>query len=286
MTEELHRFDRKQKLPKRTLIGVLCLLLIALLTAALWGQRSREVVPPIPEALSPYMTYEVVNAFPHDPAAYTQGLVYHDGYLYESIGLYGASSLRKVELETGTVLQQVDLPPTYFGEGLTLWEDILVQLTWREGTGFIYNLDDFSLLGQFTYPTEGWGLTHDGKRLIMSDGSQYLYFLNPRNFRVIGQVEVTYQGNAVWRMNELEYLHGEVYANIYLTDGIVRVDPVTGEVKGWIDLSGILPEELRTSDTDVLNGIAYDPERDRLFVTGKNWPLLFEIRLVTVMPAD
>jgi glutaminyl-peptide cyclotransferase len=265
---------------------VLGLLLIALLTVALWGWRSQGAVPPIPEALSPYMTYEVVNAFPHDPTAYTQGLIFHDGYLYESTGLYGESSLRKVELETGTVLQQVDLPPTYFGEGLTQWEAALFLLTWREGTGLIYGLEDFTFVGDFSYSTEGWGLTNDGERLIMSDGSQRLYFLHPGTFEVIGQVEVTYQGNAVWRMNELEYIHGEVYANIYLTDDIVRIDPATGEVKGWIDLSGILPEELRTPDTDVLNGIAYDSEGDRLFVTGKNWPLLFEIHLVAAEPPD
>jgi glutaminyl-peptide cyclotransferase len=162
----------------------------------------------------------------------------------------------------------------------------LLQLTWREGAGFIYDLDGFSLVGQFTYPTEGWGLTNDGERLIMSDGSQRLYFLHPGTFEVIGQVEVTYQGNAVRRMNELEYIHGEVYANIYLTDDIVRIDPATGEVKGWIDLSGILPEELRSADTDVLNGIAYDPEGDRLFVTGKFWPRLYEIRLVPVLTGE
>jgi len=228
------------------------------------------------------MTYEVVNTYPHDPAAFTQGLVYHDGYLYESTGLYGQSSLRKVALETGVVLQQADLPPNYFGEGLALWEDTLLQITWLEETGFIYDLEDFSLLGQFTYPTEGWGLTHDGERLIMSDGSHRLYFLDPGTFEITGQVEVTDQGEPVERINELEHIQGEVYANIWLTDEIVRIDPGTGEVLGWIDLAGILPEALRAPDTDVLNGIAYDPVGDRLFVTGKNWPELYEIRLVPV----
>jgi glutaminyl-peptide cyclotransferase len=196
--DEHHRTDRQQRITKRTWIWVVCLLLTVLLAAVLWGQRSkRSSASSIPEMLTPYMTYEVVNAYPHDPAAFTQGLIYHASYLYESTGLYGESSLRKVALETGTILQQVDLPPQYFGEGLTLWEDTLLQLTWREGTGFIYDLDDFSLSGQFTYPTEGWGLTHDGERLIMSDGSQRLYFLTRRTFQVSGQVEVSYQGEAI-----------------------------------------------------------------------------------------
>lgn len=232
------------------------------------------------------MTYEVVNVFPHDPQAFTQGLIYHNGYLYESTGLYGESSLRKVDLETGEVLEQVDLPSNYFGEGLTLWGDTLLQLTWLEETGFIYDLEDFSLLGQFTYPTEGWGLTHDGGRLIMSDGSSQLYFLDPINFQNIGSIEVTYQGETIDRLNELAFINGEVFANIWQTDDIVRIDPETGVVTGWIDLRDILPDKLRTPTTDVLNGIAYDPEGDRLFVTGKNWPTLYEIRLVPMISAD
>ena len=261
--------------------GLIFLAVAAVLVFFGWG-RLDQAEPSIPGTLSPYMTYEVVNTYPHDPQAFTQGLIYHDGYLYESTGLYGESSLRKVDLETGDVLQQVDLPPNYFGEGLTLWEDTLLQLTWLEETGFIYDLEDFSQLGQFSYATEGWGLTHDGARLIMSDGSAALYFLDVGDFQVIGSVAVTYQGQAIQRLNELEYINGEVYANIWLTDDIVRIDPATGEVTGWIDLSGILPDEFRTPNTDVLNGIAYDPEGDRLFVTGKNWPQLYEIRLVPV----
>lgn len=284
--EEHHRIDRNHKKIKRSWIWAMCLLLVVLLAAVLWGQRSQGSTSPTPETLSPYMTYEVVNAYPHDPAAFTQGLIYHAGYLYESTGLYGESSLRKVALEIGTVLQQVDLPPQYFGEGLTLWEDTLLQLTWREGTGFIYDLEDFSLFGQFTYTTEGWGLTQDGTHLIMSDGSHYLFFLDPQNLQIVSQVEVAYQGQPVEHLNELEYIHGEVYANIWLTDDIVRIDPATGAVQGWIDLRGILPEELRTPATDVLNGIAYDVEGDRLFVTGKNWSMLYEIRLVPAEPAD
>ena len=227
-----------------------------------------------------YLTYEIVNVYPHDPEAFTQGLVYHQGYLYESTGLYGRSSLRKVELETGIVLKQVDLPEQYFGEGLTLWGSTLLQLTWRENTGFIYNVDDFRLFGTFDYDTEGWGLTHDGTSLIMSDGSNRLFFLDPKTFDGIRQIEVNDQGKPITQLNELEYIRGEVVANIWQTDKIVRIDPATGEVKGWIDMAGILPDEYRQVETDVLNGIAYDPESERLFVTGKNWPLLFEIRLV------
>jgi glutaminyl-peptide cyclotransferase len=260
-------------------LGKLCLMLI-LLPAILGCTLTEQALPSIPETLSPLMTYAVVNAFPHDPGAFTQGLLYHDGYLYESTGLYGASSLRKVELETGFVLQQITLPDIYFGEGLTLWEDTLLQLTWQEQPGFVYALEDLTLLGQFSYPTEGWGLTHDGARLILSDGSHWLYFLDPDTFEILDQVEVTYQGQPVARLNELETIYGEIFANIWLTDDLVRIDPATGEVIGWIDLSGILPDEYRTEATDVLNGIAYDPEGKRLFVTGKRWPLLFEIRLV------
>jgi len=228
------------------------------------------------------MTYEVLNVFPHDPQAFTQGLVFHEGYLYESTGLYGESSLRKVDLETGEVLQQVNLPSEFFGEGLALYEDQLIQLTWREGVGFIYDLADFSLQGQFEYQTEGWGLTHDGERLIMSDGTNNLYFLDPNTLQITEIVEVTFMGEEIVLLNELEYIRGEIFANIWQSEDIVRINPETGEVLGWIDLSGILPEELRTPGTDVLNGIAYDHEGDRLFITGKRWPRLYEILLVPV----
>jgi len=236
------------------------------------------------EEFTPVMTYEVLNIFPHDPQAFTQGLVYHEGYLYESTGLYGGSSLRKVELETGEVLRKVDLSEAYFAEGLALYEDRLFQLTWREGTGFIYGLEDFSLIDQFVYQTEGWGLTHDGERLIMSDGTNNLYFLDPNTLQITKTLEVTFMGEEIVRLNELEYIRGEIYANIWQTDYIVRIDPTTGDVLGWIDLGGILPEDLR-GGTDVLNGIAYDQEGDRLFVTGKFWPQLYEIQLIPV-PAE
>jgi len=236
----------------------------------------------LPETLTPLMTYEVLAVYPHDPQAFTQGLIYREGYLYESMGRYGESSLRQVELTSGQVLRQADLPADVFGEGLTDWRDSLIQLTWREGNGFVYDIEDFSLLGQFDIPTEGWGLTQDGEQLIMSDGSSSLYFLNPENFVVMGTVTVNDEGEEIDRLNELEYIRGQVFANIWQTDDIIRIDPDTGSVLGWIDLSGVLPEEARTETTDVLNGIAYDPQGDRLFVTGKYWLYLYEIRLIPI----
>ena len=248
-------------------------------------QATDEVHSTITPELAPPMTYEVINEFPHDPLAFTQGLIYLDGYLYESTGINYRSSVRKVDLETGEVLQQVDLSWEYFGEGLTDWEDMLVQLTWQENTGFVYDREDFTLVDQFSYPTEGWGLTNDGRQLIMSDGTASLYFLDPGTWEVTGNLTVTYQGENIKHLNELEYINGEIYANIYRTDDIVRIDPDGGEVLGWIDLGGLLPQDLRQG-TDVLNGIAYDQEGDRLFVTGKLWPMLYEIRLVPVSTGE
>jgi len=273
-------------IPLRPASWMLVIFVTILLAVSPGCQGSSTGAGSIPETLSPAMTYEVINAYPHDPTAFTQGLIYHNGYLYESTGLYSQSSLRQVELVTGEVLQQVNLPPDTFGEGLTLWEDTLLQLTWREGTGFIYDREDFTLLGQFTYPTEGWGLTHDGDRLIMTDGSHYLFFIDPASFQVTDSVAVLDQGEPVERLNELEFINGQVFANIWLTDEIVRIDPTSGAVLGWVDLHGLLPEDLRNPDTDVLNGIAYDPEGNRLWVTGKNWPQLYEIRLVAVSVDD
>jgi glutamine cyclotransferase len=174
----------------------------------------------------------------------------------------------------------MDLPEVYFAEGLTDWGDQLIQLTWQEHSGFVYDKDSFSQVGAFEYATEGWGLTQDGERLIMSDGSSTLFFLDPETFAVLDTVAVTDQGREIINLNELEWVWGEVFANIWLTDDIIRIDPETGEVLGWIDLSGLLPEEERRVDTNVLNGIAFDPQDNRLFVTGKLWPKLYEIRLV------
>ena len=264
----------------RRLVLLLALLGVAAILLAVWAVQCRAPGSTLPVSLDENMTFEVINIYPHDPRAFTQGLIYLDGYLYESTGLYGESSLRRVALETGEVLEKIDLSPDYFGEGLTYWEDTLVQLTWREGTGFVYNRADFSLLESFTYSTEGWGLTQDGERLIMSDGTATLFFLDPETFLAEDTVVVTFHGEEVRRINELEFIQGEVYANIWQTDQIVRIDPDTGQVLGWIDLGSILPAQARQADTDVLNGIAYDSARDRLFVTGKRWPYLYEIRLI------
>jgi glutamine cyclotransferase len=223
-------------------------------------------------------TYEVINVYPHDPGAFTQGLIYTDGVLYESTGLNGRSSLRRVALETGEVLQQRDIANQYFAEGLTLFDDRLIQLTWQNRIGFVYAKDTFEPTGTFSYTTEGWGITHDGSQLIMSDGSPVLRFLDPKTFEVTREVTVTDNGLPVVRLNELEYVNGEVFANVWQTDLIARVDPSTGRVLGWLDLAGVLTPEERVS-TDVLNGIAYDVVGERLFVTGKLWPKLFEIKL-------
>ena len=225
-------------------------------------------------------TYRVVNTYPHDQDAFTQGLVFVDGALYEGTGLYGYSTLRKVQLETGAVLQTRQLSPQVFGEGITVWEDRIVQLTWTEGIGFVYDKNTFEPLGQFTYSTEGWGITHDGNHLIMSDGTSTLYFLDPGSFRETGRIEVSDSRGPVTKLNELEYVGGEIYANVWLTDRIARISPETGRVTGWIELGGLLSQEELRGPVDVLNGIAYDARNDRLFVTGKLWPHIFEIRLV------
>lgn len=227
----------------------------------------------------PAAGYRIVRTYPHDSAAYTQGLIFHDGFLYEGTGQEGKSSLRKVELQTGRVLQRIDLPFAYFGEGVTLWKDKLIQLTWRSMIGFVYDRATFRQLNTFTYSREGWGITHDEKRLIMSDGSATLYFWNPETLQEIGHLDVTEGGRPVMNLNELEYIHGEIYANVWQTDRVVRIAPATGRVIGSIDLKGLLTAGERMN-TDVLNGIAYDAKANRIFVTGKNWPKLFEIQVV------
>jgi glutaminyl-peptide cyclotransferase len=240
--------------------------------------------PPLPalggKTTTPVFGYQVVRAYSHDPEAYTQGLVFHKGYLYESTGLYGRSSLRRVDLETGRVLQITALEQRYFGEGLAFWEDRWIQLTWQSRTALVFDSRTFRLAEKIPYPREGWGLTQDGRSLIASDGSANLYFLDPRQLNETRRVTVTDQGRPVAGLNELEYVRGQVLANVYLSDRIAAISPRTGKVLGWIDLTALLPAELRTPRTDVLNGIAYDPCGDRLFVTGKNWPQLYEIRLM------
>ena len=229
---------------------------------------------------TPIYGYRVVATYPHDPGAFTQGLVFQEGALYEGTGLRGQSTLRKVDLETGTVLQLLALPDAYFGEGITTFEERIYQLTWQSNIGFIYDKENFERLGTFGYPTEGWGLTHDGERLIMSDGTAKVHFLDPETLEETAQIEVYDEQGPVTRLNELEYVGGEIYANVWQTDWIVRIDPENGRVLGWIDLKGLLSPEDHEQPVDVLNGIAYDAEDDRLFVTGKWWPKLFELELM------
>jgi glutamine cyclotransferase len=227
----------------------------------------------------PIFTYTIVNTYPHDRSAFTEGLEFENGFLYESTGLNGQSSLRRVDLESGKVLQSVDLSAEYFGEGITLYANRIIQLTWKSHVGFVYDQASFKSLTTFNYPTEGWGLTHDSHRLIMSDGTATLHFLDPETFKETGRVEVKDNGQPVVNLNELEYVHGEIFANVWQTDRIVRIAPETGQATGWIDLTGLLTAEDRRQPVDVLNGIAYDAQHDRLFVTGKFWPKLFEITL-------
>ena len=237
---------------------------------------------PVPAALqhtTPEYSYRVVDAYTHDPGAFTQGLAMADGTLYESTGLYGESSLRRVELATGDVLQMRPLPDSLFGEGIAVWEGRIIQITWRSRTGFVYDRDSFELLQQFRYDTEGWGLTHDGDRLILSDGSSTLYFMDPNSFVELGRVAVYDSDGPVTLLNELEYIGSEVFANILQSDRIARIDPKSGKVTGWIDLKGLLAEVQGPNVAGVLNGIAYDETGNRLYVTGKNWPQLFEIEL-------
>jgi glutamine cyclotransferase len=236
--------------------------------------------PPPPQAGSPpVFTYRIVNTHPHDPRAYTQGLIYKDGFLYESTGRHGESSIRKVRLETGQVLQQHDVDAKYFGEGMTDWRGSLLQLTWKAGLGFVYDLASFKPARTFAYSGEGWGLTHDSTRLIMSDGSARLRFLDPVTFRETGSIDVRDRARPVWQLNELEFIKGEIYANVWQTERIARISPTTGDVLGWVDLTGIWPGRPKADQDAVLNGIAYDAAGDRLFVTGKWWPHVYEITL-------
>jgi glutamine cyclotransferase len=231
-------------------------------------------------AAIPTYDFKVVRSYPHDPQAFTEGLLYRDGYLYESTGLNGQSSIRKVSLETGKVLQSKDIPPQYFGEGLTVWNDTLVGLTWQTQTGFVFDLKTFELRSQFAYPGEGWGLAHNGKELVMSDGTATLRFLDPKTFLEVRRVKVTADGLPVDQINELEVVEGEIYANLWHTNTIARIDPDNGKIVGWIDLGKLYPSAGKgRNGEDVLNGIAYDAEKKRLFVTGKLWPKIYEIKL-------
>lgn len=219
----------------------------------------------------------VLHAYPHDQHAFTQGLVYVDGHLYESTGIQGQSTLREEDLETGRILRMQLVSDQYFAEGLTDWKNTLIQLTWQSHIGLVYDRASFRLLRTFHHEGEGWGVTHDARSLILSDGTADLGFFDPETFKQIRRLTVKDHGKPVTQLNELEYIHGEVYANVWHTDRIARISPATGRVLGWIDLKGLMPRERLANDEAVLNGIAYDAQRDRLFVTGKLWPSIFEI---------
>ena len=234
-------------------------------------------------AVVPVYSYEVVNTYPHDTHAFTEGLFYLNGFLYESTGLERQSTIRKEKLETGEVLQKIDVPAQYFGEGIVNWKNRLISLTWKSQVGFVYDLNTLKVKSHFAYEGEGWALTQDGKRLIMSDGTPDLRFLDPQTLKVTGRITVTYDGKPVPQVNELEWVKGRIYANVWETNMMIIIDPQRGDITGVVDLTGLLPGDERPPGTDsVLNGIAYDSAQDRLFVTGKNWPKLFEIR---VLPA-
>jgi glutamine cyclotransferase len=236
---------------------------------------------PAPDPPPVQYGYQVVHTYPHDPKAFTEGLFYLDGFLYESTGIEGESSVRKVRLETGEVVQKHDLPAEYFGEGIVNWKDRLVQLTYKTQAGFIYDLAGFGVQRKFEYPGEGWALTQDGKRIMMSDGTPQIRFWDPETLAETGRITVMDGDLTIRYVNELEWVNGEIYANVWMTNRIARINPANGKVTGWIDLNGLLPAADRVEgQTDVLNGIAYDAKGNRLFVTGKRWPKLFEIRLV------
>jgi glutaminyl-peptide cyclotransferase len=237
-------------------------------------------------AAVPTYGYKIVHVYPHDPGAFTEGLFYQDGFLYESTGLEGASFIRKVRLETGEVVQQRPLSAQYFGEGIVAWGSKLVELTWKNQIGFTYDLKTFAPTGSFRYPGEGWALTRDDKRLIMSDGTPDIRFLDPVTLKQTGKITVTADGKPVANLNEVEWIKGQIWANIWMTNRIARIDPRTGHVLGWIDLTdmAIVEGTKGGRPIDVLNGIAYDAAHDRVFVTGKLWPDLYEIKLTGPKP--
>ncbi len=257
------------------------LILVAVCTLGLPIQAVKASSYTEQKGQTPVYKYQIVNVYEHDPKAFTQGLIYYQGELYEGTGGFDQSYLSRVKLEEPRkVLQSIKLEKPYFGEGITLWKDRLIQLTWQEKVGFVYDSKTFKPIDNFSYDTEGWGLTHDGKRLIMSDGTDKLYFLEPETFQVFGSIKVRDQNLPVTRLNELEYVDGEIFANVSPSDRIARIDLLTGRVVSWIDLTGLLESACRHNECEeagILNGIAYDEQGKRLFVTGKNWRYLFEI---------
>ena len=287
-----NRRSKTNRADKRTSRSVIVALLVVgalsvgLLVIAL--NRSKPTQPSDLPSVKPItaldvparkIAYEVVNSYPHDRTSFTQGLLWHQGDLYESTGQYGQSKLRRLEFPSGKVLRETRLSPELFGEGLALVGNRLIQLTWTSHRGFVYDLSSFSPLQEFSYDTEGWGLTYDGKKLILSDGSSDLSFLDPETFKSAGKLAVKMNGLPIRQLNELEFIEGEIWANVWQTDFILRIDPSSGLVTSFLDLGGILSSTDRTGQDAVLNGIAYDAEHKRILVTGKLWPRLFEIKL-------
>jgi glutamine cyclotransferase len=265
----------------RMVAGVIAATVLLGAIGVLWsraGGGSEEMAASDSSVKAQEVGYDVVNSFPHDPEAFLQGLLWHNGF-FESTGQFGRSSLRRVEYPTGKVLQRVDLDSQYFGEGLAMVDNRLFQLTWRSRRGFVYDRDSLKPIREFTYNTEGWGLTYDGKSLILSDGTDVLTFFNPDSFKPTRKLSVKFNGAALRDLNELEYVDGEIWANVWHTDRIVRIDPASGRVKSYLNLAGILPADERPDPEAVLNGIAYDAQSKRIFVSGKLWPRIFEIRL-------
>ena len=236
-------------------------------------------------AQTPVYGYKVVATLPHDTSSYTEGFFYLNGHFYESTGLKGHSEILVTDPATGRVLQHTDLAPQYFGEGIVDWGPNLLQWTWQSHTGFVYNRASLKPIAQFSYTGEGWGMTHDASHLITSDGSATLRFRDPKTFHEVRSLRVTDQGTAVDELNELEFIHGEIYANVWHTNRIARISPRDGHVLAWIDLNNLLSPMLHLDPEAVLNGIAYDPQHDRLFVTGKQWPTIFEIKLTPPTPS-
>ena len=259
----------------RRMFGAAVTLLIG---GGLMVRAQAPAVPP-PGSKTPVSGYTVVRTYPHDPKAFTQGLEYHDGFLYEGTGLKGQSAIRKVELETGKVVHEEKINPGYFGEGITLTAGKLFELTWQTKTGFVYDAKTFKSIRNFGYFGEGWGLTHDETGLVMSDGTSTLRFLELTRFTERRRLKVTDGAAPVPNLNELEMVKGEIWANVWQTDYLARISPRDGRVLGWINLKGLLSPAVAKTKVDVLNGIAYDPAKDRIFVTGKLWPTLFEIKL-------
>ena len=264
-----------------TAIAVVIVLgLVASTLIYLFSNYPSSVSPTATHAPTVNLSYKIVATYPHDPNAFTEGLTCQDGILYESTGLYGQSSLRQENLTTGQVLLQVSLPSQYFGEGIAIVNNTIVQLTWQNHIGFVYDKNTFAVLGNFSFPTEGWGLTFNGTELIMSDGTSNLYFLNATTFQKTGQVQVHDGNQSITEINELEYINDTVYANIWQTNNIAEINPITGQVEAWISLASISAQNKNGNPDAVLNGIAYDLQTNRLFVTGKDWSNLYLIDLV------